>query len=103
MTLELPGSVRIAPRALRQAVRAVAAETLGAPPSEVRAEVLERGGSLALRIAGPMRRTHRPLLAAAEDARRHLLERAGAITGAELAGCELRITACIAHEAPRAR
>lgn len=100
---EVPGAIRIAPRALQHAVRAAAAEAFGAPPAQVRAEVVERGRSLDLRVATPVRLGETPVVEAAEAARRRLLEQAARITGAQLDRCELRITGCIAADAPRAR
>ncbi|WP_413317686.1 hypothetical protein AA0Z99_12055 [Agrococcus sp. 1P02AA] len=100
---DVPGAVTIAPRALRATVRAAAAEAFGARSDDVRADVLERGRTLDLRIATPIRLGTGTVQAAAERSREQLLERAGALTGAQLGRCEIRITRCEPPARPRVR
>lgn len=100
---DVPGAVTIAPRALRATVRAAAAEAFGASASDVRAEVLERGRSLDIRIATPIRLGPETVQGAAERSRSRLLERAGVLTGARLGRCEVRITRCAPPARPRVR
>lgn len=100
---DVPGAITIAPRALRATVRAAAAEAFGASRADVRADVVERGPALDLRITTPIGLGDETVLAAAERARRLLLDRAGALTGASLGTCEVRITGCSVPERSRVR
>lgn len=101
------GRTRIVPRALRQVVSAVTAESLGISPHQVGVELGDDHGMLAITISTPIRvaalqrvtrepavitRTGGTILARSARAQTEIRSRVGELTGADIGRVTVRLT-----------
>jgi hypothetical protein len=101
------GRTTISARALNKLVSAVAADALGIHPTRVGTTITDDRGSLALTVSAPIRivsltrvardpssvtRTGGTILERAEQARHHIHQRAGELTGSVVSRVSVRLT-----------
>jgi hypothetical protein len=99
---DVPGRVEITARALTSCARAVAAEHLGAPVKQVRVDLGDHRGSLALDITGPIAATD-DLVGRATAAAAQVRDRVSALTGRRVGSAHIELTGIVRERETRVR